>query len=211
MGREWAWTLVFKDQVEKEPAEQTGREGLPDKDWKRRKKNLQCVMSRRLKEATFLKWEGQSGDGGDAEVQKDENENMVAWSSNKEVKEGWKTSRGRCGHLVGKLDWVSWRVRGRGRNKDTCSLSHWLRHGFIRLSFKQILCELSPGGKRKDQVPALQWLITVYKGRQNGKYLLLCPSSQTFLTQVLLSGGISIFWSHRPSQCFHTKVYIKKL
>jgi hypothetical protein len=55
MGREWAWTLVFKDQVEKEPAERTGREGLPDKDWKRRKKNLQCVMSRRLKEATFLK------------------------------------------------------------------------------------------------------------------------------------------------------------
>ena len=55
MGREWAWTLVFKDQVEKEPAERTGREGLPDKDWKRRKKNLQCVMSWRLKEATFLK------------------------------------------------------------------------------------------------------------------------------------------------------------
>ena len=79
-----------------------------------------------------------------------------------------------------------------------------------QLSFKQILCELSPGGKRKDQVPALEWLITVYKGRQNGKYLLLCPSSQTFLTQVLLSGGISICWSHRPSQCFHTKVYIKK-
>ena len=25
-----------------------------------------------------------------------------------------------------------------------------------QLSFKQILCELSPGGKRKDQVPALE-------------------------------------------------------
>lgn len=108
-------------------------------------------MSWRLKEATFFKWEGQSGDGGDAGVKKDENENTVTWSSNKEVKEGWKTSRGRCGHLVGKLDWVSWRVRGRRRNKDICSLNHWFRHGFIQFSFKQILCELSPGGKRKDQ------------------------------------------------------------
>lgn len=167
-------------------------------------------MPWRLKEATFLKWEGQSGGGGDAEVKKDENENMVTWSSNKEVEEGWKTSRGRCGHLVGKLDWVSWRVRGRGRNKDICSLNHWFRHGFIQLSFKQILCELSPGGKREDQVPALEWLITVYKGRQNGKHLLLCWSSWTFLKQVLLSEGISIFWSHRSSQCFHTKVHIKK-
>lgn len=201
---EWAWTLVFKDQAEKEPAERT------DKDWKRRKRKTCSVMPWRLKEATFLKREGQSGGGGDAEVKKDENENMVTWSSTKEVEEGWKTSRGRCGHLVGKLDWVSWRVRGRGRNKDICSLNHWFRHGFIQLSFKQILCELSPGGKREDQVPALEWLITVYKGRQNGKHLLLCWSSRTFLKQVLLSGGISIFWSHRSSQCFHTKVHIKK-
>lgn len=54
---------VFKGQVEKEPAEQTDRD-----QWEKKEKNLKCEMSQKLKEETFLKWKGQSGEGGDAEI-----------------------------------------------------------------------------------------------------------------------------------------------
>lgn len=168
-------------------------------------------MAWKLKEATFLKregavwrWEWCWGHGRECKCDHFIQQQGSRGRLEKSAEAKWIPGGEE------KLDWESWRVRGKGGIKDVYSLSHWFSHGFIQFSFKQILHELRPGEKRKNWVPALEWLITIYKWRQNSKHLLLSPSPQTFLKQVLLSGVMTICWSHRASQYFHVKTYIKK-